>query len=179
MRFSYLLILSYIVFAQNSDSNKNQNILKVGDAAPTFFIRTLDNKKFYLSDEIKKEKPILFSFFATWCEPCKKELPLIDSLSTQFKDISFYIINVSGIRQGKKVLKEDPVLVKKMLNNLNVGLPVLYDKYAQTVAKYGEIILPKTAIIDKKGNLAYLHTGFDATVRKDIIKVLEDVSKSK
>ena len=55
--------------------------IKVGDPAPTFFVRTIDNKNFFLSDTLKKSEPIVLSFFATWCLPCRKEIPVLDTLS--------------------------------------------------------------------------------------------------
>jgi len=49
--------------------------LPENQVAPTFFLRTLEDEAFFLSDEIKKGQPIVLSFFATWCGPCRKEMP--------------------------------------------------------------------------------------------------------
>ena len=114
--------------------------------APTFFLHTLDDKTFFLSDEIKKEKPIVLSFFATWCGPCRKEMPALDSLSRKFTDIKFFLVNVSNLVLDGTKLKEDPVKVRKMLEDLNVDLPVLMDKYAMTAEKYGATTLPLLVI---------------------------------
>ena len=64
--------------------------IKVGDQAPSFYLTTLDGRKFFLSDELKKGNPILLNFFATWCGPCKKELPDIYALSQTHKNVAFY-----------------------------------------------------------------------------------------
>ena len=55
--------------------------IKIGDEAPTFYVRTLDEKDFFLSDSLKNnQRPIVFSFFATWCIPCRQEIPVLDFL---------------------------------------------------------------------------------------------------
>ena len=92
--------------------------IKVGDEAPTFFVRDLNEKKFFLSDTLELHKPIVLSFFATWCAPCKIEMPILDTLSREYSDVHFYLINVSGLTQGSAKLKEDPIKVQKLINKL-------------------------------------------------------------
>ena len=53
--------------------------LKVGDDAPTFFVRDLHDKNFFFSDTLKTGKPAILSFFATWCVPCRAEMPELDT----------------------------------------------------------------------------------------------------
>ena len=101
--------------------------LKVGDEAPTFFVRDLTEKSFFLSDTLKTGKPAVLSFFATWCGPCRVEMPVLDTLSQSYSDINFYLVDVSGLTQGKSKMKEDPVKVKKMVDDLGVNLKVLMD----------------------------------------------------
>ena len=94
--------------------------LKVGDLAPTFFAKTLDKKSFFLSDSLKRNnRPIVFSFFATWCNPCREEIPVVDTISTLYPHIDFYLVNVSGTQKGKKTHREDPNLVKIMAETTN------------------------------------------------------------
>jgi len=140
--------------------------------APTFFARTLENKKFYLSEELKKGKPIVLNFFATWCGPCRKEMPVLDSISTEFPHISFYLVNVSGLEQGGVKLKEDPVKVKEMVESLEVDLPVIMDKYGSTAEKYDALNLPKLVVIDQDGKLIYDHTGYKIGDELELIKIL-------
>jgi len=143
--------------------------------APTFYLRTIDDKAFFLSDEIKKEKPIVLSFFATWCGPCRKEMPLLDSLSYEYPDIQFYLVNVSNLVQGDIKLKEDPEEVHKMLTGLKIGMPVLMDKYAMTAEKYGATTLPYLVIIDQKGNIIHEKTGFNDESKTEIITILKGI----
>ncbi len=135
--------------------------LKVGDAAPTFFVRDLHSQNFFLSDSLKKNSPIVLSFFATWCGPCRIEMPALDLLSKELTDVQFYLVNVSGVNQGKKIMREDPIEVKKLIKSLNITLPVLMDKYGKTAEKYSVSSLPRLVIIDSKGVIHYIHDGYE------------------
>ena len=150
--------------------------LKVGDPAPTFFAKTLDNKSFFLSDSLERnQNPIVFSFFATWCLPCRKEIPMLDTVRINYPDIDFYLINVSGLTQGKKVLKEDPKLVKKMVESLGTTMPVLMDKYGNAAKKYDALILPRLVVIDS-GKIVYAHTGYEEGDDKKLIEILNGLT---
>ena len=66
--------------------------IKIGDEAPTFFVRDLIGKNFFFSDTLKTGKPTVLSFFATWCGPCRVEMPVLDTLSQSYSDINFYLV---------------------------------------------------------------------------------------
>ena len=154
--------------------------IKVGDTAPTFFTKKLDGGSFFLSDSLERNNnPIVLSFFATWCVPCRTEIPILDSLSTIHKDTDFYLVNVSGLRQGSRTLKEEPTMVQEMIKNLKSSIPVLMDKYGVAAEKYGAMVLPTTAIINPEGKIAYIHTGFKVGDEKEIVSILESFKKAK
>ena len=116
--------------------------IKIGDEAPTFYVRTLDEKDFFLSDSLKKnQRPIVFSFFATWCIPCRQEIPVLDSIRTNYPEVDFYLIDVSGLNQNGKMQIEDPVKVRKMIKSLGTKIPVLMDKFGVVAEKYGKPLI--------------------------------------
>jgi len=170
VRFLILLILISSTFAE----------LKVGDEAPTFFVRDLTEKNFFLSDTLKLGKPIVLSFFATWCGPCRLEMPELDTLSQSYSDINFYLVDVSGLTQGKAKMKEDPEKVKMMVESLGVTLQVLMDKYGKVAEKYGVKSLPRLVVIDQKGIVHYIHDGYapgDENKLKGALDKLTDAKK--
>ena len=170
MRFLILLILISSTFAE----------LKVGDEAPTFFVRDLQEKNFFLSDTLKLGKPTVLSFFATWCGPCRLEMPVLDTLSQSYKNINFYLVDVSGLTQGKSKMKEDPAKVKIMVESLGVTLQVLMDKYGKVAEKYGVTSLPRLVVIDAKSIVHYIHDGYapgDENKLKDVLDKLVDAKK--
>lgn len=148
--------------------------LKIGDPAPTFFVRDIEEKNFFFSDTLKLGKPTVISFFATWCGPCRAEMPQLDTLSQKLTDVNFYLVNVSGLVQGKKKIKEDPILVKKMVDDLKVDLQILMDKYGKVAEKYGVKSLPRLVVIDKESKIHHVHDGY---APGDEIKLLEILNK--
>ncbi|MDP6853719.1 MAG: TlpA disulfide reductase family protein [Candidatus Marinimicrobia bacterium] len=153
--------------------------LKVGDPAPTFFVRDIAHQNFFLSDTLKLNKPTVLSFFATWCGPCRVEMPALDTLSQSYSDINFYLVNVSGLTQGKTKMKEDPEKVKKLIDDLGVTLQVLMDKYGKVAEKYGVKSLPRLVVIDQKSKVHYIHDGYAPGDEKKLKEVLDKLTVAK
>ena len=169
-RILIVILLSSTVFSQ----------IKVGDEAPTFFVRDLQEKNFFLSDTLKLGRPTVLSFFATWCVPCRAEMPELDTLSQSYKDVNFYLVDVSGLTQGKAKMKEDPEKVKMMVDKLGVSLQVLMDKYGKVAEKYEVKSLPRLVVIDQKGIVHYIHDGYapgDENKLKEVLDKLTDAKK--
>ncbi len=153
--------------------------IKVGDEAPTFFVRDLTEQNFFFSDTLKTGKPAVLSFFATWCGPCRVEMPVLDTLSQSYSDINFYLVNVSGLTQGKTKMKEDPEKVKKLIDDLGVTLQVLMDKYGKVAEKYGVKSLPRLVVIDQKSKVHYIHDGYAPGDEKKLKEVLDKLTVAK
>ena len=154
--------------------------IKVGDDAPTFFVRDLAEENFFLSDTLKLGKPTVLSFFATWCGPCRLEMPQLDTLSHSYKNVNFYLVDVSGLTQCKSKMKEDPEKVKMMVDKLGVSLQVLMDKYGKVAEKYGVKSLPRLVVIDQKSKVHYIHDGYapgDENKLKEVLDKLADAKK--
>ena len=147
--------------------------LKVGDPAPTFFVRDLTEKSFFLSDTLKLGKPIVLSFFATHCIPCRAEMPQLDTLSREYTNVNFYLVDVSG------KIKEDPVKVKELVTKLGVNLQVLMDKYGKVAEKYGVKSLPRLVVIDDKSTVHNIHDGYAPGDEKKLKEVLDKLADAK
>ena len=162
MKYSIILTLFSLVFSE----------LKVGDPAPTFYIRTLEEKNFFMSDTLKHDKPIILSFFATWCVPCREEIPVLDSVRQEFPDMKFYLVDVSGLNTNGKAMIEDSLMVAKMINFLKVDILVLMDIYGKTAEKYSVKELPTLVVIDPKGIISYMHSGYKQGDENELISIL-------
>ena len=169
MKYSIILTLFSLVFSE----------LKVGDPAPTFYIRTLEEKNFFMSDTLKHDKPIILSFFATWCVPCREEIPVLDSVRQEFPDMKFYLVDVSGLNTNGKAMIEDSLMVAKMINFLKVDILVLMDIYGKTAEKYAVKELPTLVVIDPKGIISYMHSGYKQGDENELIYILNGFKNEK
>ena len=142
----------------------------------SFFVYDFDDKPFYLSDELKKDKLIFINFFATWCGPCLGELPYIEELKNNNPQISFFIIHVDNLYQNNILLKEpEQAEVLQMLRNRSISNKksnLLYDKYAVVAEKYGIKTLPQSFLISDKGQILADYKVIDSnsknTIQQDI-----------
>ncbi len=112
--------------------------------APAFSLRTVDDKQISLSDF--KGKPVLVTFWATWCDTCKEEMPLLDKFSAGKRDqLAFLLITIDGER--KKA-------AEKIISANKITLPVLLLLKEKTMDQYGvRGWVPQTFIIDQEGRL--------------------------
>ena len=153
------------------------NQIEPNNKAPGFYARTLDGKNFFLSDNLGEGKNVFLSFFATWCIPCKAEIPVLDSLKNLYPKTEFYLVNVSGLEVGGKKMKEDPEKVRKFTEMLGVSMPILMDKYGRAALAYDALVLPKSVIINSKGDIVYSHVGFADGDEKEMSEVLMKLEK--
>jgi thiol-disulfide isomerase/thioredoxin len=132
-----------------------QDSVKVGDPAPTFFLPVLDGSRFFLSEHIapKGNKTVILDFYTTWCKPCQKELPLLDSLVKRYPadSLIFVLVDVGE--------KKDTVL--KYFDTARYNCTVLLDQFNAVGEKYGVKSFPTLVIIDKQGIVRFIGNGFD------------------
>jgi peroxiredoxin len=124
-----------------------------GDAsgpAPAFTLATLGGAPSGLS--AYKGQVVMVNFWATWCGPCQQEMPLLDQMYKKYKPAGFTLIGVN-------VDKEAPP-VKELLARKPVSFPVLLDPANQVSKAYHVDEMPSSVIIDRKGQIRYLHRGY-------------------
>ncbi len=118
--------------------------------AADFTLKDIDGKTVKLSDY--KGKVVLLNFWATWCGPCRIEIPWFIEFQKTYKDRGFTVIGVALDDEGWEVVK--PYVQEKQIN-----YPVLVGD-AVTEQAFGPIeSLPTTLIIDKEGRIANAHVG--------------------
>ena len=161
LRMLGIIILLSVTFAQDIVK------LEVGDPAPTFFLRTLEGENFFLSKEIKPDSPIILAFYATWCIPCRREIPVLEKLmaDTALTNIRLYYVNVGGLLAAENggevtIQKEEPDKVLKHKERFKMTLPILRDRFAVVAKKYGAESLPSIVVIGSDGLIRYIHRGY-------------------
>jgi len=118
--------------------------------APDFTLKDANGKVVHLSDY--RGKVVLLDFWATWCGPCKIEIPWFEEMERQNKDRGFEVIGIAMDDEGWEV-------VKPFIADLNVNYRIVIgnDKTAEI---YGGVdALPTTFLIDREGKIAAVHVG--------------------
>ena len=143
--------------------------LTVGKSAPDFQLPDLNEKEIRLSDY--RGKVVFLNFWATWCKPCREEMPSMEVLYKNFEKDGLVILAVSIDRVTTK--KEIPPFVK----SLNLTFPVLVDSWGQTDKRYKLMGVPETYIIDREGTLREKVIGPRDWTRLDNLQILTQLIK--
>ena len=154
-----VLYTSFLLFANALSANETKfadlNNQKFGDmkkmtiaSNPTSAPKTIffddDGKELTLNDF--KGRVTLVNFWATWCAPCRKEMPSLEMLSNQLGDDTFQVLTIATMRSSKEA-------VKKFFNDNNIsGLPKFRDPKGHLARASGVAALPLTMLLDRKGN---------------------------
>jgi len=120
----------------------------IGNPAKDFTLELLDGKKFTLSAQ--KGKVVLVDFWATWCGPCRREIPNLKQYYTEFHNKNFEVIGIS--LDTKKESLDDYIAKEKLPWNITVSLQGWKDETAKV---WGVRSIPSYWLIDKKGVLRY------------------------
>jgi len=122
----------------------------VQGAAPDFTLKSQSGKNTKLSE--LRGQVVLINFWASWCGPCRQEMPLLEKLYQRYRPLGFTILGVN--------VEEDPTAANKLLKEISVSFPVLFDS-ENTVSKLYKVRgMPSTVIVDRDGNMRHLHTGY-------------------
>jgi thiol-disulfide isomerase/thioredoxin len=114
-----------------------------------------------------KGKVVLINFWATWCGPCRKEMPLLEQIQNKYAPLGFTLLGVN--------VEEDTRLMDTFLKDVPVSFPVLLDPANGVSKLYNVSAMPSTVIVDRKGNVRYIHQGYkpgDEGKYQDLIRQL-------
>lgn len=143
--------------------------LVVGKIAPDFALTDLTDKPVRLSDY--RGKVVFLNFWATWCKPCREEMPSMEVLHKNFEKDGLVILAVSIDRVT--TTKDIPPFVKGM----NLTFPVLIDSWGYTDKPYKRMGVPETFIIDQQGIVREIIIGPRDWTRLDSLQVLTSLLK--
>ena len=130
----------------------NSATLKIGDKIPEVRLVNLEGQPVRLSS--LQGKAVVLNFWATWCPPCRREMPLLDSLQTEFKDKGLVIVGVD--------LNEAPQTVAAYIQQVGVSYPIWldapvgqsgFDRTSALYARFGGVGLPTTLFIAPDGTV--------------------------
>jgi thiol-disulfide isomerase/thioredoxin len=120
--------------------------------APQFSLESRGGPKISLAQY--KGQVVMLNFWASWCGPCRQEMPLLENIYKKYNKMGFTLIGVNVEPDSK----EAEGFLKQLQNP--VSFPVIYDKDSTVSKAYDVQGMPSTVIIDRKGNIRVLHRGY-------------------
>lgn len=158
-----LLFISVSVFAQ--EDFKSTTKINVGNPLPEFSLTGLDGKT--LSSIELKGKVTLINFWATWCGPCKREMPLMQSeLFNKIKSKNFVM---AAISRG-----EETEIVKKFIELNKYTFPIYVDKETKVYSLFATKFIPRNFVVGKEGKIIWATMGY---VEKEFNEMIEVIKK--
>jgi peroxiredoxin len=134
-------------------------------AAPDFTLETLAGPNLRLEEY--RGQVVLLNFWASWCGPCRQEMPVLDRLHQRYEDTGFAVlgINVEGERAP----------AQKIVDKTNVTFPVLIDAKQKVSEMYDLEAMPSTVVIDRDGVVRYIHRGYKPGDEAKYVEVVKEL----
>lgn len=128
----------------------NVQAMDMNSPAPDFTLKSLTGENLKLSE--LRGNVVLLNFWASWCGPCRQEMPLLEKMHNKYKGLGFTVMGVN--------VEEDSSKAKAMAKKDKLSFPVLFDTQSQVSKAYQVSAMPSTVIIDRDGKVRYLHKGY-------------------
>ena len=121
-----------------------------GQQAPDFALKSATGENLRLSEY--RGDVVMINFWATWCGPCRQEMPLLDELYSRYQRVGFNLLGVN--------IDDDSSRAMKMVDELGVDFPVLFDSRKEVSKLYEVEAMPVTVLVDREGRVRHVHHGY-------------------
>ena len=121
-----------------------------GAPAPDFALKSSTGENMRLSEY--RGDVVMINFWATWCGPCRQEMPLLDELYSRYERVGFNLLGVN--------IDDDSSRAMDMVRELGVSFPVLFDNRKEVSRMYDVDAMPVTVLVDREGNVRFVHQGY-------------------
>ncbi len=140
-----------------------------GDPASDFTLRDIDGASVTLSE--LEGQVVIMSFWATWCGPCKEEMPHLQKMYADLEKDGLTVLSIS-IDDARSASRVKPFIKKN-----GYTFPVLLDRDATVISSYNPSkTLPYTVVVDREGNVAKKHSGYnpgdEEGLREEVVALL-------
>ena len=133
--------------------------------APDFTLKTLEGPNLRLEEY--RGQVVLINFWASWCGPCRQEMPILDRLHQRYEDTGFAVLGVN--------VEGEAAPAQKIVDKTNVTFPVLIDE-GQLVSELYELeAMPSTVVVDRDGKVRYVHRGYKPGDEAKYVEVVKQL----
>jgi len=136
-------------------------------AAPDFTLRSMDGPNLRLQQQ--RGRVVLVNFWATWCGPCREEMPQLNKLYDKYRSSGFVLLGVNVDDDANKGME--------VAHKLGVKFPVLLDTDKKVSKLYDLATMPSTVLIDREGRIRYVHRGYMAGYEDSYDKQIRELLK--
>jgi cytochrome c biogenesis protein CcmG, thiol:disulfide interchange protein DsbE len=140
----------------------------VGSSMPAYEAKWLDGRPFRLAD--RAGKVVLLNIWATWCGPCRYEIPELQKMHEQLAARGFEVIGVSIDDPGSEAQ------IQQFMRQEKMTYPVVFDPQGRIADLFETTVIPTTALIDRQGRIVWIHQGIvssrDASLNEALQKAL-------
>lgn len=137
----------------------------VDDPAPPLVLESLTGERLNLLRVAGENKVVVLNFWATWCGPCKIEMPQFQRMYDEYMDHGLEILAVT---------REDRETVEAFLNTKDYTFPILLDPEGTISERYGVTALPTTFLVSEEGMVTRVRKGIDALLERQIQRIMGD-----
>jgi peroxiredoxin len=136
--------------------------------APDFTLPSLDGPNLRLAEQ--RGRVVMINFWATWCGPCRVEMPHLSRLYDKYRDAGFTVLAVN--------IDEEPRKAAALAKQLGMRFPVLLDTDKKVSRLYDLSTMPSTVLVDRDGRVRFVHRGYrdgyEDTYDKQIRQLLRE-----
>ena len=133
--------------------------------APDFTLPARDGGTVQLSS--LKGQVVMINFWATWCGPCRQEMPLLEQLQAKYEPLGFTLLGVN--------VETDSAAASAWLKGVPVSFPILFDTKNAVAERFGVMGMPSSVFVDREGRVRHVHRGYkpgDEAQYADMIRAL-------
>ncbi len=138
------------------------------EMAPNFTLKSRSGKNIKLSE--LRGQVVLVNFWASWCGPCRQEMPVLEKLYKKYKALGFVVLGVN--------VDDDPAQAEALLEVIDVSFPILFDSDKKISEKYKITAMPSSFFVDRDGKLRSEHKGYlpeyDLLYKNEIKKLIRE-----
>lgn len=133
--------------------------------APDFTLKTRDGSNLKLSEY--RGDVVMLNFWASWCGPCRKEMPLLEKIQQKYARLGFQLIGMN--------VDEDTAAAERFLKDVPVSFPIALDNTGSVSKQYNVKAMPTTVMIDRNGTVRHIHYGYKDGDEKTYEKMIKSL----
>ncbi len=137
--------------------------VELNTPAPDFTLKSAKGPNLRLEEH--RGQVVLINFWATWCGPCRQEMPVLDKIQQRYEPLGFTVLGVNVEGETRKV--------RQLLERSGLSFPILFDGDQTTSETYSVEAMPFTVLVDRDGMVKYVHNGYKPGDEREYVNHLK------